>query len=234
MMKLREALTPKAILRPLSEDFLHPIQQPFLDGLVIVLKGLIQPAHDFLLFLGELGRHDDIGSHVKISPRRPTSLRDSTIPHTENGTGLCTGRNPQAFLLPFQRRNGNIGAESRLWEGDGNVTVEVVLTPLEELVLLDGKHDIQVAGRTPLTGGFTLAADPQLVSRIHTGRDLHFESAFFDNASLPTAGLAGIFDNLTCTTALRAGSSDAEEPLLKANLSIAVAGATGRRTASLH
>ena len=55
-------------------------------------------------------------------------------------------------------------------------------------------------------------------------RYLQLERSFLNNASIAAAALAGILDDLPRATALRAGTSDAEETLLKANLAITVAG----------
>jgi hypothetical protein len=108
-----------------------------------------------------------------------------------------------------------------------------VLTAFKKFVFLYGQDDIQVPRGTSSTTGFTLTADAQFVSGIDAGGDFYLKIPLADDTFLTPASLAGILNDLPRPTALRTGSGDAEEALLKTNLTVPVAGTACRSATTL-
>src|SRR5512139_1513282 len=118
-------------------------------------------------------------------------------------------------------------AQSRLYHGHGDLAVEVVPVPFEELVGLDVHADVEIAGGATSVAAFSLVRDAKPRARIHTGRHFHQDRSRDPLHSRSGAGLAGILDDPSLAPAARASGADAEETLRLHHLPTALAGGTG-------
>src|SRR5262245_46271124 len=107
------------------------------------------------------------------------------------------------------------------------MAVEVMLAALKEFVIVNAEYHVKIAGGAALCPGISLAGNAQLVSMVHACRNFQLDYFFPDDPAFAVTRLAGILDNLARAVAVRAGTRDAEEPLLKADLAITIAGGTG-------
>ena len=104
---------------------------------------------------------------------------------------------------------------------------------LENLVVLDAEHDVQIAIGRAFAAGIAFAGNAHLVAVIDAGGNLQFDSPFLHHTAFAPAGLAGILDDLPRSAALGARTRDAEEALLEAHLAMTIARRAGRRAAAL-
>ena len=107
--------------------------------------------------------------------------------------------------------------------------MQVVAFALEERMLLDVKHNIQVTRRTAELSNFAGAAKADTSSVLDSGRDFSVDAALAEQPAFAFTLRAGIGDHAARALARGTGAGDAEEPLLVANLAAAIAGAARRR-----
>ena len=110
--------------------------------------------------------------------------------------------------------------------------MQIFAVALEEGVLLDVQHDVEIARRAAEDAGFALVGVENARAFLDTGRDFHRDGAIARDASLAAALRAGIDDKLARAAAGLAGARDGEEALLIAHLpASAASGAVDGRLA---
>src|SRR5919106_5872709 len=77
---------------------------------------------------------------------------------------------------------------------------------------------VEITGRTSLYSVFTFVGKPQSHAGFDPGGNLHGQHSLLVDALASLARTARIRNDLPATLALPAGSTDAEEPLLEAQL----------------
>ena len=92
--------------------------------------------------------------------------------------------------MAFQRRHLDLRAQGRLRKADGNPAKQVMVLALEERVLLDAEHDIEVAGMASLSSDFPLPGNAQLAAGINPGRYPELQGFFAAEAPFPAAPAA--------------------------------------------
>src|SRR4029079_4090958 len=123
----------------------------------------------------------------------------------------------------FECGHDDFRTECCLRKRYGNMTIQIMLAALEELVFLHHQHDVKIALLTSGSTGVAFCADAQLIAGIDPGRNFHLQAAFPNHASVTPAALAGILDDLSGAAACGTRSRNAEKTLLEANLSVAIA-----------
>ena len=95
------------------------------------------------------------------------------------------------------------------------------LPAVRTVVLFNVQDDEQVARRPAVDTGLAFACYAQTRTGLDTGRDLDLKRFFFLDASLPTAFLARVSDDLALALAVRASPHYAEKALLVTRLAAA-------------
>src|SRR5215813_2544868 len=103
------------------------------------------------------------------------------------------------------------------------MAVKVVFAALEEVVFFYSQHNVQISWRSALDARVTFGGHAQLVAVIDSGWNFELQRFLTNDASFTLACLARILDHLARAVTMRARSGDAEESLLEAHLSVAVA-----------
>src|ERR1700719_2151195 len=101
--------------------------------------------------------------------------------------------------------------------------MQVVAFALEERMLLDVKHHIQIARGTAELAHFARASKADASPVFHSGGNLRVDAALAKQSALAFAFRARISDDVTGSLAGRTRPRDAEESLLVANLATAIA-----------
>jgi hypothetical protein len=104
------------------------------------------------------------------------------------------------------------------------MTVQIVIPPFKELVLLYVKHDVEIPGRAAFAPCIAFSRNPQLRPDVHARGYFKFESFLSNDAAVTVAHRTAVLDDLSGTMALAAGSRNAEESLLETDLTVAIAG----------
>ena len=127
---------------------------------------------------------------------------------------LCVPSGIFSRSSPVQSGNRQICPQRSLRNAQRNRAIKIRAAPLEERVLLDFEHNIQIT-RRPAVGtrfAFTLHAQPR--SGVHARRDAQFDSALAIHASLALAIRATFFDDLPGALASGTRAVDGEKSLL--------------------
>src|SRR5690606_19898898 len=126
-----------------------------------------------------------------------------------------------------ERRHMQLAPQCGRRERNRQLTMQVVVVALEDLVLLDMDLDIEVAGRPAIDAGFAIAARSNTHTVIDTGRDLDLQGLVPTCTANAVARHTRIGDLLTAAVAGRAGLLDAEKALLHPHRTRTTAGVAG-------
>jgi hypothetical protein len=105
--------------------------------------------------------------------------------------------------------------------------VQIITLAFEERVFLDVKHDVEVAGRTPVAAAFTKSGETDAGSVFHACRNFSVDRSLLQNSAFALALRARVGNHAARTLACGTGASDAEKALLITNLPLTGAGTAG-------
>src|SRR5581483_5603505 len=139
----------------------------------------------------------------------PLNVFDALSLQPERGARLGAGRN---FNVGFagQRGDFNLGPQRRLHKADRHLANQIVAITLENLVRLDVKNNIQVAGWSAAHACLAVPRGAKPRSGIHTGWNPQFDlrSPLVPTGSL--ARLARLFDDPSGAFTTGTGLGNAE------------------------
>ena len=138
---------------------------------------------------------------------------------------LCAGRHLNNGF-PLEGRDFHFSTEHGRDEVDRHITGDVEAFAMEDLMGSDGHGHIKVAGRAAIGTMLSFIGETKSHAGLNTGRNMDGDGALFVHPLTPLAGRAGVRDKVTGAVALTTGPADAEEPLLKTNLSRTFAAGT--------
>src|SRR3954465_8605112 len=117
-----------------------------------------------------------------------------------------------------QRRNLDVGAESRLLEADRHAHREVVALAAEHVVRRDVHQDLKVAGRSAVLARRPLAAKPDALAVANAGRDPRLDGAGGGAAARAVAHRARVVDDQPAAAAVAARLGHREHAALTRGL----------------
>src|ERR1051325_6088153 len=104
--------------------------------------------------------------------------------------------------------------------------MEIILVALENRMLGDLEHNVQIAGRAAVDSGLSFLGEPQLRAVVDAGWNVDLELAFAVDVAFAFALFARTADDLATPSALRARPADREKRLLVDHLAAAAAHGT--------
>ncbi len=107
--------------------------------------------------------------------------------------------------------------------------MQVVPLTLEEGMLFDMQHHVQITRRAAVHAAFSVSREANAGPVFHAGGNVGVNRPLAQHPAFAFAFGAGIGDHMTSALAGRTGARNAEEALLVANLAASVAGAAGNR-----
>src|SRR4029453_2192951 len=114
--------------------------------------------------------------------------------------------------LALQRRDDDLPAERRLGHRQVDGREQVVALAHEARVRLHMDEDVEIARLGAELARVPLAADPDALTVVDSGRDLHRERALLDHAAGTVARAARVLDHPAGATATAAGARPDELP----------------------
>src|SRR5262245_31946481 len=162
----------------------YALEYLLLYRLVLNLNRVGELGQQILLFSREFRRNDDVHSDIEIASSRSAALGDTAPFDAESRTGLRSRRNGKLLIFAVDSRHCDLSAKGSLRECDWNVTVEVMVTSFEELVLLYAENDVQISGRTTFCPGVALSRHSHLRTGVDTRGDSQFERLFPHNPAV--------------------------------------------------
>src|SRR5262249_993012 len=127
------------------------------------------------------------------------------------------------MVLAIRRRDIQFRPKRCLRDRDRHRAIEVIAFALEELVLRDAQHDVEIARPAALMSRIAASAIAQRCAVLDPGRYLHLEFRILRDAPSPFALLAQIGHHLPRTSAVATRARHSEEALLEADLSASLA-----------
>src|SRR5437016_14567165 len=121
-------------------------------GLVFHLQRSPELLDQFALVARELCRRQDAHVIVQITFAAAARIGQSPAFDAKHGAALRAFWNFQ-LLFPIQPRHLQFRAESRLRDAQGNRAIQVRAATLEEGMLFDVEHYVQIAGRPAVWSG---------------------------------------------------------------------------------
>jgi len=91
----------------------------------------------------------------------------------------------------------------------------------------DGKNHVKIAGSTTPGAGFSLSGRTKAGAGVDPGWNFEFDPGVLLDPAFPVAVLAGMFDRLAGSPALRTGLGNGEEAPVHSHLALAPAGGAG-------
>src|ERR1035438_3623124 len=128
-------------------------------------------------------------------------------------------------MLAVHGGHANLRAHGSLGYRYRNYAVQVVVFAREEGVLFHVQHYVQISGWAAKGADFARSGKANSRSVFDARGDLRVYGSLAQNAAFAFAFWARIGDDAACALAGGTGASDAEESLLIADLTVAVAGA---------
>src|SRR5688572_26990752 len=189
----------------------------------VALVDVLQLAQQVLLAVGEAHRGLHHHGAQQVAGVGGTHALDALAAQAERLAALGLGRDLDLGRA-VERGDLDLPAQRRLGEADRHLAVQVVPVSLEDAVLLEVDHHVEVAGGAPVHAGLPLAGQADAVALVHAGGDLHLQGLVLLDAAGPAAGRAGVGDHLAAAVAGGAGLLDGEEALRQAHRARAVAG----------
>src|SRR5215471_1063978 len=212
----------------LLEDVFHFADQRPEQGLVVDFEEPIEFLQQFLLAFVQLA--GNLYTHFDIEVALAVSIQDgdSLVTNAEGRPGLCSLGDLQG-VLALHGGHANFGTHGGLRHGNWNNAVQGVPFPFKKRMLLDVKHDIQVASRTAELADLARAGEANAGSILYARRNFCIHRALAQQAALAFALRAGIGNHAAASLARGTGARDAEESLLITHLPAPVARAAGGR-----
>lgn len=140
------------------------------------------------------------------SPRPPAvHIAYALVPQTEYRTRLGAFRHGVAGLA-VDGGNGDLVAQHRLGEGDGDLAPNVEAVTLEQRVGPHCDGNCHIAGRAVVDALVTLTAHQESLAVVDTGRDIDLQLPADADTALAAALLTGVLDDLALTAAVRTGA----------------------------
>ena len=132
-------------------------------------------------------------------------------------------------VFAFQRRDADFRAQRRLRKRDRNHAVQIVALALKERVLLHMQDDVKITRRSAVQAAFSESGVANAGPVFHACWNFRVYRPLPQHPALAFALGAGIGNHAAGALAGGTGAGNAEEALLVANLSAAIAGTAGDR-----
>ena len=104
----------------------------------------------------------------------PAVLAEALSGDAERAPRVRAGRNLDDRFV-FQRGHFNLRAQRRLHETDGHLADQIIAVALENFMLLDVEHHVQIPGRAAAKTRFPIARGTQARTRVHPGGNPEFD-----------------------------------------------------------
>ena len=127
----------------------------------------------------------------------------------------------------IERGDGNLGAQRRLRERNGNGAIQVLAFALEERVLPGVQHDVEIAGRPAINASLALAGVQHARAFLDARRNFDRDRALSRDAAMASALGTRIDDQFARTLAGAAAARYGKEALLIPHLPAPAAGGAG-------
>ena len=214
--------------KSLPEDVANSIEETFaLLALCRLGKFSRQLLEELFLAARQFhGRLDDDSDDL-IAPPHPIDIDHTLTAKPDGRSGLSTRRHSES-MITLERRHLDLRSERGLRNRYRDLAVDIIALPLEEGVLLDRDHHVEIAGGSIAESRFPLTRNAQTGTILHAGRNSKLEDLLFLNHARTAALTAGLLDDAARPVAGGTGSADCEKALLKTNLPPPVAGRTDR------
>src|SRR5690554_45521 len=214
----------------IPKEALHAVKPATCPGrmCLVAAEGFTQLFQQLALALVEFDRSFHHHATNQIAHTATTHRSYALAAQAEQLAGLGAFGNLQ--LDPaVQGGYFQLAAQGGINNADGHFAVQVAAVPLEDIVLLDVDHHIEITGRTTFGTCFTFAAQADAVTCVHTWWNLDRQFFAVFDAALAMAAGTGIGNHLAAAMTARTGLLHGKETLLHANLAGTVTGATGCR-----
>src|SRR5512139_2829963 len=178
-----------------------------------------------------------IDTQIEIAMAMSSIHGHALAAQTQNGTGLCAGRNGH-LECTFQCRHGDLVAEYGAGERNALDAPEIGVLALEAGIGLRVHYHVEIAGDTVRLGtGHAVARDTQRSALLDTGGDAHLERLRMLHTLLAVTLLARVIDDRAEALAGGAGDHLLDEDILLLTAAqhlpaAATAGFTGARFAA--
>src|SRR6266566_590012 len=161
----------------------------------------------------------------QISAAAALQVRNSLAPQLEDLAVLRAGRDSQ-ICLTFERRCRDLAAEGRNREGNRDFAIEIIFIALKHRVLLNVKHDVEIARRPAADAGFAISRRTQARAVADTRWDFQFDPAGIFDPPFAAAFVTWLFNNLSGSPAARTGLRHLEKTARTDHLPASAAGWT--------
>src|SRR5437016_567159 len=200
----------------LPEDILHFIEDRgvAVRGFVCHLQRGAELLDQFPLVTRKPRRRHHAHVIVQIAFAAAARVGQSPAFDAKYGPALRALGNLE-FLFAVQSWHLQFRPESRLRDAQGYRAIQVRAAALEERMLFDFKHDVQIARRPAVRPGLAFAGDTQPRSGIHSRRNSKLDRLFALEAPLTAAFEAAFLHNLSRALASRAGAGDGTLPRMR-------------------
>src|SRR5450830_1795122 len=176
-----------------AEETLHPFEPTAGLGRMraVASQGGAEFFQQFTLATAQV--HRGLDGHTAHQVTRTTTAHrgNALAAQTELLAGLGTFRNLQLDAT-VQGRHFQLAAQGCVDEADRHFAEQVLAVALENIVLANIDHDIQVAGRTTLRTRLAFAGQANTVTGIDARRHFHRQGLVLFHAALTMAGIARI------------------------------------------
>ena len=166
-------------------------RSPYCSAAAALVELLQEP----LLLLVQVARDQHAHQDLLVAPAVPVQMRHPLAAQHLDLARLGAGREGHLFVA-VQGGDGQGGAQGRLHHGEVDAVEDVVVAPLEQLVLRHPHPHVQVAGPRPALARAPAARHPDALPGVDAGRDLHGDLALHERPAGAPALLAGRLDDL--------------------------------------
>src|SRR6185312_1941167 len=154
---------------------------------------LRQQAVQFLervfLFLRQLLRDGDAGDGIEVSMTATVHVRHALAAQLEPRSRLCAGWHLHGFAA-IERRDVNRSSQCESPKADRHLTIQIVVFPLEERLLLHVNDDVEITRRTAGAAMLSFAVESEPLTGRNARWDLDGEFSFAADATRATTRLA--------------------------------------------
>ena len=167
------------------------------------------------------------------SPLPPRPSRPNPRPRSRTFAPEAVPAAIDTVFRALERRDLDVAAQHERGERQVELQDEIVSFALEDLVLRDREHDVEIARGAAVRARVPLSGEPQAGSRLDAGRDLDRQFFLAPAASFSAAARAGLVDDAPVPAAGPAGPRDRQESLREPLAPRAPAGGAGARLRAL-
>ena len=178
----------------------------------------------FFLFGRQVHWRFHADAAIKIAGVAAPDVAHALAPEAKQFFTLSTGGNLDGST-PVQRRNFEFAAHHGGGKTHGHLAIEVVLFTLEQRMGLEPNLHEKITRRSAVLAGLAFAREPDLVTLVHAGGNLHRQRLGVLHPASAVTGRTWIDDDLAGAMAFRTGLLDRKESLLHAHLAVAATGA---------